>query len=163
MQVGSQRSSLPCNFEARRPEIFLPEDFHSHSSHLSPAFNNGPTQNNFNNGPTQNNFNNSLTQDSFNNSPASLPINSFNISTQESHNNFSSSLAHNNSNHPVLSLRRQTEGDIFNSRLAAHHPEHERKLSEPASPIQIMISTPEDDHLQQVSTSLSLSLSLSLS
>ena len=130
MQVGSQRS----NFEARRPELLLPEDFHSHSTHLSPAFNNGPTQNNFNNGP------------------ASLPNNSFNISAQENHNNFSSSLSPHNSNHPVLSLRRQTEGDIFNSRLAAHHPEHERKLSEPASPIQIMISTPEDDHLQQVGT-----------
>merc|ERR1719445_2342219 len=63
-QFGSQRSSLPCNFEARRPELCLPGDFHSHSTHLSPAFNNGPTQNNFNNGPTQ---------DSFNNSPASLP------------------------------------------------------------------------------------------
>ena len=140
MQVGSQRS----NFEARRPELLLPEDFHSHSTHLSPAFNNGPTQNNFNHAPTQ---------DSFNNSPASLPNNSFNISAQENHNNFSSSLSPHNSNHPVLSLRRQTEGDIYNSRLAAHHPEHERKLSEPASPIQIMISTPEDDHLQQVRTS----------
>merc|ERR1719445_2488014 len=128
-QFGSQRSSLPCNFEAPRPELCLPGDFHSHSTHLSPAFNNGPTQ------------------DSFNNSPASLPNNSFNISAQENHNNFSSSLSPHNSNHPVLGLRRQTEGDI--SRLAAHHPEHERKLSEPASPIQIMISTPEDDHLQQ--------------
>jgi len=116
-QFAGQRSSLPCNFEARRTaEVFLSgQAYH---------------QNTFNDGSTQNTF----------------------ISPQqENHNrlsNFNSSLSTEGSSSHHLYLRRQTEGDIFNSRLG-HQPESERKLSEPASPIGITISPPEDDHLQQ--------------
>ena len=81
----------------------------------------------FNDGSSQNNF----------------------ISHQDNHNlsNFNSSLSTEGSSSHQLYLRRQTEGDIFNNRLI-HQSENERKLSEPASPIGIMISPPEDDHLQ---------------
>jgi len=118
-QFAGQRNSLPCNFEARRQtEVFLPGAYHQHTL-LPTAFNDGSTQNNF-------------------------------VSPQDKHNlsNFNSSLSTEGSSSHQLYLRRQTEGDIFNSRLG-HQPENERKLSEPASPIGIMISPPEDDHLQQ--------------
>jgi len=127
---SSQRSSLPSNFEARRTEVFLPPAYHQ-SAHQS--------NNTFNDGSIQNNFNNSQ-------------VNGLTISPQDKHNlsNFNSSLTADGSSSHHLHLRRQTEGDIFNSsRLSSHQSENERKLSEPASPIRIMISSPEDDHLQQ--------------
>ena len=129
-QFAGQRNSLPCNFEARRTEVFLP----AAAYHQNTSFNDGSIQNNFNS------------------SPVTVSNNPFNISAQDNHNNlsnFNSSLSTEGiSSSHQLCLRRQTEGDIFNSRLT-HQPESERKFSEPASPIRIMISSPEDDHLQQ--------------
>jgi len=127
--AGSQRSSLPSNFEARRTEVLLPPAYHQ-NAHLP--------NNTFNDGSIQNDYNNS-------------PVNGYNISPQDNHNltNFNSSLTADGSSSHHLCLRRQTEGDIFNSSRLTHQSENERKLSEPASPIRIMISSPEDDHLQQ--------------
>ena len=80
----------------------------------------------------------------FNNSPNNFSNNNgFDISPQDNRSNLSFL---DTSSHQLFH-RRQTESDIFNR---IHHPESGRKLSEPASPIpNIMISSPEDDHLQQ--------------